>query len=77
LLAAAQDNPSSLIFGLPANSLYLFLLPILATLLGPFQLLIVILAWEGRHGSLLWRIYLTILTCGILGFLAWLGALIS
>jgi hypothetical protein len=69
IINTSMEQEYLLLFGLPSRAALLFIIPWFTALLGIALLVLVVLVWQNRRGSLLGRVYYTAVTVAVLGFI--------
>jgi hypothetical protein len=69
IINTSMEQEYLLLFGLPSGAALLFIIPWFTALLGVVLLVLVVLVWQNRRGSLLGRVYYTVVTVAVLGFI--------
>jgi hypothetical protein len=73
IITTSETAPYVLLFGLPSQAAPLFILPWLAALLTLGLLVLTVLAWKNRDGSVAWRVSHSLLILAALGFVGLLS----
>jgi hypothetical protein len=74
IINTSMEQEYLLLFGLPSNAAPLFVIPWISALLGIALLLLCVLAWDKHSGSMVARLYYTVVAVAVIGFVGILGA---